>query len=135
MSKRKYNVEQDDDFNKRLEEEFAEEKDIIEAQALFNNNPKNFHMRSCKFSNIHAMIREARLVNGYTQHRLSAALGINRSTYSRYENGKIQIPSEVIDNIFELLNIEMIIATNAKEVIIEKQIAEWEEAFKDINMD
>lgn len=110
MSNKKYNGS-----NKQLEEEFAEEKDIIEAQKSVHNNPKSLYLKSCKFSDIHNMIKKARLVNGYTQHRLSAAIGINRSTYSRYENGERQIPSKVLDDILEELNLFVIIEANKKD--------------------
>ena len=73
-------------------------------------NPENLYLKSYRFSNIHEMIREARLVNGYTQEQFCEKININRTTYSRYENGKIQIPNEVMDRIFFVLNIKIKIA-------------------------
>lgn len=116
------------EFKKRLEEEFEEEKDIIYAQLEVENKPRDLYLKSYKFSDIHKMIKQARLVNGYTQHRFCATLGINRSTYSRYEIGERQIPCEVMDKIFELLNIKMIIAAKDDNEMLDEQIKEWEDS-------
>ena len=89
----------DGEYIERQLKEFEEEKEIIEAQGRFKNNPHNLYMKSYRFSSIPDMIREARLVNGYTQQRLSSTIGINRSTYSRYEKGKNTIPYDLLTNI------------------------------------
>ena len=95
----------------QLKNENEEFEEIIEAQIEVENNPHNMLLKSYKFSNIHELIKKARLINGYTQEQFCGLIELNRSTYSRYENGERQIPSEIMDEIFSALNLKMTIET------------------------
>lgn len=114
---KKKKEEKDKSFKKWLEEERTEEKNIIDAQLSVKNKINNFELISYKFSNIHEMIKRARLIKGYTQNRISSAIGINRSTYSRYENGERQIPNKIMDEILNILNLKIIIQHKKKSEI------------------
>ena len=50
-------------------------------------------------------IKEERKLAGYSQEEVADYLGIDRSTYTYYETGKIKIPLDVIDRIASLFSI------------------------------
>lgn len=52
-------------------------------------------------------IRDYRKAAHVTQEELAKALGINRATLSKYENGQITPPLEQINNIAVLLNVRL----------------------------
>ena len=46
-----------------------------------------------------------RKANGYTQQQLSAAIGINRSTYASYETGRNMPNVYILDSIAQVFGI------------------------------
>lgn len=87
----------------------SEEKDIdelVDTQVNMQQRINDLFSIEYKFSNIYKVIKIARLIKGYTQNDLCLRLNINRSSYSRYESGNRQIPFEILDNIFDELDIK-----------------------------
>lgn len=56
--------------------------------------------------NLSNAIREVRLLKGLTQKSVSAG-NVSQSTYSKFEQGTADIPSEALIGILKNLNIEL----------------------------
>lgn len=63
-------------------------------------------------------IREARRSAKMTQERLARAVGINRATLSKYENGTIDPPSSQLKRIANVLNISVYELFDEKERVV-----------------
>ncbi len=50
---------------------------------------------------ISGVLRDERKKSGYTQQQIADLLGIDRSTYTYYESGKLQAPQEVLVKLSE----------------------------------
>ena len=55
------------------------------------------------FNNV--KLKEIRKQAGYTQEKIASLLGIARTTYAEYEQGKIQPPLDKVERICRLFNI------------------------------
>ncbi|MFB8725929.1 helix-turn-helix domain-containing protein [Enterococcus casseliflavus] len=49
-------------------------------------------------------IRDLREDNDLTQHQIATLLNISQSTYSRYENGELEIPIQTLINLANYYN-------------------------------
>ena len=54
-----------------------------------------------------ALLKERRKSNGLTQYDASKIIGVARTTYADYENGKIQPPIDKIRKICDWLDMPM----------------------------
>ena len=51
-------------------------------------------------------LRQLRLKKGYTQEQVAKALGINRTTYTKYETGVTQPSLEQLKKLSELFEVD-----------------------------
>lgn len=50
-------------------------------------------------------IKDLREDNDYTQQKLAEYLNVSQTTYSRYENGVLDIPTPVLKKLAKLYNV------------------------------
>lgn len=67
-----------------------------------------------------ALLKERRKIKGLTQYDASKIIGVARTTYADYENGKIQPPIDKIRKISEWLDLPL-------EKLMNIQYADYEE--------
>ena len=72
---------------------------------LTYNNNKGDDKKMNMFNN--ALLKERRKNNGLTQYDASKIIGVARTTYADYENGKIQPPIDKIRKISEWLDVPL----------------------------
>jgi len=61
-------------------------------------------------------IRDMREDNDLTQHQIATLLNISQSTYSRYENGELEIPIQTLINLANYYNISIDYLVNLTDV-------------------
>ena len=52
-------------------------------------------------------IKKLREERGYSQHQLAEVLNVSPGTLSKYENGKMQIPTDIIVNIADVFDVSV----------------------------
>jgi len=61
-------------------------------------------------------IRDLREDNDLTQHQIATLLNISQSTYSRYENGELEIPIQTLINLANYYNTSIDYLVNMTDV-------------------
>lgn len=51
-------------------------------------------------------IRKVRELKNYTQDYMASQMKVSQSSYSRYENGEIDVSPEILDEIARILNVK-----------------------------
>lgn len=78
------------------------EKKLVKITVLAYNITKGSDKIMNMFNN--ALLKECRKRQGLTQHDASKKIGVARTTYADYENGKIQPPMDKVQRICEWLD-------------------------------
>ncbi|MBE9909001.1 MULTISPECIES: helix-turn-helix domain-containing protein [Enterococcus] len=61
-------------------------------------------------------IRDLREDNDLTQHQIATLLNISQSTYSRYENGELEIPIQTLINLANYYNTSIDYLVNLTDI-------------------
>ena len=81
------------------------EKLLYKITVLTYNNNKGDDEQMNMFNN--ALLKECRKNKGLTQYDASKKIGVARTTYADYENGKIQPPIDKIRKISDWLDVSL----------------------------
>ena len=71
------------------------------AESVANNKEKKLQ------SKVRLRVKKLRLDNNKTQQELAKYLGVDKSTYNKYENGKRKFNNDVVNQLAEYYNINV----------------------------